>query len=148
MSRYYLLYIPGLICLLLPLLYAICTEAKQNAAAREKEAKRAAAAAAKLEAQERRQAEREAMETAKKEAEQNKPKRGRGRPRKNPLPPQRPETIPAADPVPALEEVPASPAADPAPVIHSEEKAARGVIKGNNEREPPCTPEEFISMIA
>ena len=125
---------PTLVCLLLPILNALHAAAVARASAREKQAKRAAAAAAKEATEQEKKARLEARAAADADPAQE-PKRKRGRPRKNPLPEQRPEIIlPEEAPMPAIEEPPA------VQIITVD----RTVTFPNVDKmEPPCTPEEF-----
>ena len=58
--KYYYLYIPALVLILLPILSALCTGARERAAAREKAREKAAAAATKQAAEQARKQEKPA----------------------------------------------------------------------------------------
>ena len=124
--KYYYLYIPALVFFLLPLLNGLRASVAARAAAREKEAKRAAAAAAKEAAEQEKKARQEARAAAADPAQE--PKRKRGRPRKNQPAPQRPEII---SPAPA-------PVVDPAPVVQAPAPALP----------PMISPETFAAKIS
>ena len=131
--RYYYLYIPALVFFLLPMLNALHASAVARATAREKEAKRAAAAAAKEAAEQEKKARQEARAAAADPVQE--PKRKRGRPRKNPLPEQRPEIILPEETPAAVQEEP------PAVQIMTIQRAS--IFPNVDKMEPPCTPEEF-----
>lgn len=135
--KYYYLYIPALVFFLLPMLNALHASAMARATAREKEAKRAAAAAAKEAAEQEKKARQEARAAAADPVQE--PKRKRGRPRKNPLPEQRPEII-------LPEETPAAVQEEPSAVqIMTIQRAS--IFPNIDKMEPPCTPEEFAGKI-
>ncbi len=131
--KYYYLYIPALVFFLLPLLNGLRASVAARAAAREKEAKRAAAAAAKEAAEQEKKARQEARAAAADPAQE--PKRKRGRPRKNPLPERRPEIILPEETPAAVQEEP------PAVQIMTIQRAS--IFPNVDKMEPPCTPEEF-----
>lgn len=135
--KYYYLYIPALVFFLLPMLNALHASAVARAAAREKEAKRAAAAAAKEAAEQEKKARQEARAAAADPVQE--PKRKRGRPRKNPLPEQRPEIILPEETPAAVQEEP------PAVQIMTIQRAS--IFPNIDKMEPPCTPEEFAGKI-
>lgn len=132
--KYWYLYIPAVVCFLLPVLNALHAAAVARAAAREKEAKRAAAAAAKEAAEQEKKARQDARAAVASDPVQQ-PKRKRGRPRKNPAPEQRPEIILTEEtPMPAIEE-------PPAVQIMTVDRTV--TFPNVDKMEPPCTPEEF-----
>lgn len=135
--KYYYLYIPALVFFLLPMLNALHASAVARAAAREKEAKRAAAAAAKEAAEQEKKSRQEARAAAADPVQE--PKRKRGRPRKNPLPEQRPEIILPEETPAAVQEEP------PAVQIMTIQRAS--IFPNIDKMEPPCTPEEFAGKI-
>lgn len=134
--NYYYLYIPAVVFFLLPLLNALYAAAVARAAAREKERKKAAAAAAKEAAEQERKAKQAARAATASDPVQE-PKRKRGRPRKNPLPEQRAETI--LPEVPAVQEEP--------PAVQTMTIQRTSIIPNIDKMEPPCTPEEFADRI-
>lgn len=131
--KYYYLYIPAVVFFLLPLLRGLHVASIARREAREKEAKRAAAAAAKEAAEQERKARQEARAATADDPVQQ-PKRKRGRPRKNPLPEQRPEIISPADPAPAQGEPLA---------VHLMTIQRASIFPNIDKMEPPCNPEEF-----
>ena len=135
--KYYYLYIPALVFFLLPMLNGLRASVAARAAAREKEAKRAAAAAAKEAAEQEKKARQEAR-TAAADLTQE-PKRKRGRPRKNPLPERRTEIILPEETPAAVQEEP------PAVQVMTIQRAS--IFPNADKMEPPCTPEEFAKKI-
>lgn len=143
MNRYYLLLLPGILLLLLPFVKIAIdghkAKARRRMAIAEKERREAERREALRKANEEREAQKAAEAAEKAEtatapkrgpgrprknpapaADSDAPKRKPGRPRKNPQPEQRPETIPAEvavseQPKREPEPTPAAPA-DPAPV--------------------------------
>ena len=97
MKSYNLLYIPGVIMILIPLISALCKVHQENV----KKRRKAAAEQARKDALLRYNEQRRLAKEAEKAAKAAMPKRKPGRPRKNPLPEQRPETISPATPEPA-----------------------------------------------
>ena len=114
MKNYNLLYLPGIIMILIPIIAAICKVHQENAKKRKKIAAKESREAARREALRRFNEQRKAEKEAEKAAKAAMPKRKPGRPRKNPLPEQRPENISQATHDPVQPE-PAKPAA-PDPV--------------------------------
>lgn len=131
----YLLYAPAVFFFLLPVLKLLPAAAAERRAARKKEEQRRAAEEAKKRAAEAKRAEEAARAAAAAAAAQEKPKRKRGRPRKNPQPaaPQRPQII--------------SNASQPAPPPVQIALVQPVHIFPEDNLEPVCTPEQFAARI-
>lgn len=132
MANYNLLYLPGILLILIP-----CIKAFADARRAEREKKRRIAAkeareAARREALRKAREEREAKKAAEEAAKAAMPKRKPGRPRKNPLPAQSPQTIsPVVQPSPAPA-APATPAPTAAAPVATVEPAKPVTYVGNN----------------
>ncbi len=115
--KYAYLYIPGIMILLLPILKGVADARKEKAAKKRMIAEKERREAARREALRKANEERKAKKAAEEAAKAAMPKRKPGRPRKNPLPEQRPETIsPTTPSAAAPAAAPAAPFAPAAPV--------------------------------
>ena len=123
-------YIPGILLILLPF-FKIASDAHKAKVRRQIQiAEKERREAARREALRKANEEREAKKAAEEAAKAATPKRKPGRPRKNPVPEERPENISPVAPV--TEAAPsAEPAADPVPVVQATPKRP-AVYIGNN----------------
>ena len=140
MNRY-LLFLPGILILCLPVIKSMCDAHKAKVAKRKAIAAKEAREAARREALRKANEEREARKAAEEAAKAAQPKRKPGRPRKNPAPEQRPANISPATPTPVAPATPAPatpvtpalaavPAAAPAAPVAEAPKPTKYV--GNN----------------
>lgn len=125
--KYACLYIPGIMILLLPILKGVVDARKEKAAKKRMIAEKERREAARRDALRKANEEREAAKAAEEAAKAAMPKRRPGRPRKNPVPEQRPETISPAAPSAAA---PAAAPATPEPPVTIKRPA---VYIGNNQ---------------
>lgn len=115
MKSYYLLYLPGIIFLLMPLMNAVYNAVRADRERCRKAEQAALREAERQAAMEQHKAEQAAANEAAKAAAVAAPKAQRGRPRKEPKPEsKRPEIIPAKPEAPAK---PAAKPANPAPAV-------------------------------
>lgn len=114
MKNYNLLYLPGVLLILIPIIKALVSEHRADVERKRRIAEKEAREAARREALRKAQEARAAKKAAEEAAKAAMPKRKPGRPRKNPLPAQLPANISPVQPSPAPAPAPAAPAV-PAP---------------------------------